>query len=103
MEALLYLAKVGLIYTILYNIYFLFFRNNTNFQANRIYLLFILPLAYLLPFINANTKVATQYQVTLPVIEIGNIATQANTFNWSNMAMYFLHRNFLCFVNRISD
>jgi TonB family protein len=88
METLFYFMTVGVIYAVLYSIYHLFFRNNTNFQANRIYLLFIVPFAFLLPFINSTVKVASQYQVTLPVFEIGNIATQTTAFNWSNAFIY---------------
>jgi TonB family protein len=88
METLFYFMTVGVIYAVLYSIYYLFFRNNTNFQANRIYLLFIVPFAFLLPFINSTVKVASQYQVTLPVFEIGNITTQTTAFNWSNAFIY---------------
>jgi TonB family protein len=88
METLFYFMTVGVIYAVLYSIYHLFFRNNTNFQANRIYLLFIVPFAFLLPFINSTVKVASQYQVTLPVFEIGNITTQTTAFNWSNAFIY---------------
>jgi len=89
METLFYLMTVGAIYAVLYSIYHLFFRNNTNFQANRIYLLAILPFAFLLPFINSTVEVGAQYQVTLPVFEIGSIATQTTAFNWSNAFIYF--------------
>jgi TonB family protein len=89
MELLLYLAKVGILYSLLYLIYFSLFRNNTNFQANRIYLLVIIPIAFLVPFLNTSVNVASDYQVTLPAFEIGEIANQTSSFNWESTILYF--------------
>jgi bla regulator protein blaR1 len=88
METLLYLGKVGIIYSIMYIIYFLLFRKNTNFQASRIYLLGIVPLAFILPFINTNVIVASQYQITLPTFEVGNTMSQSTAFNWYDLSIY---------------
>ncbi len=88
METLLYLVKFGAIYSILYIIYFIFFRKNTNFQVNRIYLLLIIPTAFVLPFINTSVEVATQYQVILPTFELTNLNTETTNFSWSTLSVY---------------
>ncbi len=87
MEALLYLAKAGVIYSVLYLIYFMLFRNNTNFEANRIYLLVIIPIAFILPFINTSVDVATEYQVVLPTVVIGNLTETNTTLDWSSILL----------------
>jgi TonB family protein len=89
MELLIYLAKVGILYSLLYIVYFSLFRNNTNFQANRIYLLVIIPIAFLVPFLNTSVNVASDYQVTLPAFEIGEIANQTSSSNSENTILYF--------------
>ena len=88
MEYLIYILKVGIIYTILYLIYFLLFRKNTNFQTNRTYLLAIIPIAFILPFVNSNVTVNTQYQITLPTFEVGSVATTSSLFNWPEITLY---------------
>ena len=88
MEYLIYILKVGIIYTILYLIYFLLFRKNTNFQTNRTYLLAIIPIAFILPFVNSNVTVNTQYQITLPAFEVGSVATTSSLFNWPEITLY---------------
>jgi TonB family protein len=89
METLLYLAKVGIIYTVLYLIYYMLFRNNTNYNANRIYLLLIIPFSYLLPILNNRVEVATHFQINLPLIEVGKINPVTTAFNWSDLLLYF--------------
>jgi TonB family protein len=89
METLMYLAKVGIIYTVFYLIYYTLFRNNTNYHANRIYLLLILPFSYILPILNSSVEVATQFQINLPVIEVGNTTPVVTAFNWGNLILYF--------------
>jgi len=90
MDTLIYFAKAGLIYGLLYSIYFLLFRNNTNFQANRIYLLLIIPFSFILPVINANVQVNTEYNITLPTFEVGTAAnnTTANSPENIFLAIY---------------
>ncbi|NQX98346.1 MAG: hypothetical protein HRT73_10785, partial [Flavobacteriales bacterium] len=88
MDTLIYFAKSGLIYAMLYSFYYLFFRNNTNFQINRAYLFLILPLSFILPVLNSTVQVAQQYQVVLPTIEIGEIATPTANFNWGDLIVY---------------
>ena len=72
----------------LYSFYYLFFRNNTNFQINRAYLFLILPLSFILPVLNSTVQVAQQYQVVLPTIEISTIVTPAANFNWGDLIIY---------------
>ncbi|MGB0882401.1 MAG: M56 family metallopeptidase [Vicingaceae bacterium] len=88
MDTLIYLLKTGLIYSILFGIYFLLFRKNTNFQANRIYLLVIIPFSFILPLINANISLDTQYQITLPVYEVGNSISNTNLNNIDSILPY---------------
>lgn len=88
MDTLLYLLKAGTIYAALYLIYFALFRNNTNFQANRIYLLAIIPFAFVAPFINSSIDVSTQYQVALPAFEVINPTPTDTSFNWSILTPY---------------
>jgi TonB family protein len=97
MENLIYLLKVGTIYAILYLVYYIFFRKNTNFQANRTYLLSIIPIAFILPFINNNVSVAEQYQIMLPAFEVGLTNTTQTTFNWIETIpyLYFFIAGFL--------
>ncbi|MCO6501071.1 MAG: TonB family protein [Vicingus serpentipes] len=93
MEQLFYLAKVGILYAVLYSIYFLFFRNNTNFQANRIYLLIIIPLSFVLPFININIGLTSEFQVNLPAIEINTLKRITSAgFDWETwiISLYVL-------------
>lgn len=88
MDTLIYFAKTGIIYATLYSLYFLFFRNNTNFQINRAYLILILPLSFILPVLNSTVQVAQEYQVVLPTIEIGAIVTPTASFNWESLIVY---------------
>ncbi len=75
METLIYIGKSGALFTLFYLIYFLFFKNSTFFQVNRFYLLLIIPLSFILPLINWETAINTQYFITLPEIETN---TQTN-------------------------
>jgi len=83
METIIYLLKVGGVYSVLYIIYYALFRNNTNFITNRVYLLTIIPLAFLLPIINMSVAVTESYQITLPTLAIGEIVnTPASIYDW---------------------
>lgn len=88
MEHLLYLAKVGIIYSLLYLIYFFLFRNSTHFQTNRIYLLLIVPLSFILPHLNNSIELIQQYQVTLPIFETSGFLIKSNSFDWSNTILF---------------
>lgn len=88
MDTLIYFVKTGLFYSLLFGFYYLFFRNNTNFQINRAYLILIIPLSFLLPVLNTTVQVAQEYQVVLPTIEISAIATPTVNFNWENLIVY---------------
>ena len=88
METLIYLVKAGIVYGLFYSIYFLLFKNNTNFQANRIYLLLIIPFSFILPFINANVHVNTSYQVTLPTFEVATVTNNISTNTPENFVPY---------------
>jgi TonB family protein len=68
METLIYIGKTGVLFTFFYLIYFLFFKNSTFFQVNRFYLLLIIPISFILPLINWETAINTQYFITLPEI-----------------------------------
>ncbi|TXB66885.1 TonB family protein [Vicingus serpentipes] len=83
MESLFYLLKTGIIYSLFYLFYFLFFRNNTNFQVNRFYLLLSLPLSFIIPIIKTSVTVSSNFQAILPTIELSNISKQSTSFNWS--------------------
>lgn len=88
METLFYILQVGAIYTALFLIYFLFFRNNTNFQVNRIYLLIILPFSFILPIIDFNITTITQFQITLPVYELNNTISNTMEYSWEDVALF---------------
>lgn len=85
METLFYLLKTGIIYSLFYLFYFLFFRNNTNFQVNRFYLLLSLPLSFIIPIIKTSVNVSSNFQAILPTIELSNISAQNNSFSWNDI------------------
>jgi len=81
MEQLLYIGKVGVLFALLYSIYFIFFKNTTLFQANRFYLLLIIPISFILPLINWESSIDTYYTITLPNIDVVNNTLVANSYN----------------------
>ena len=81
MEQLIYIAKVGVLFSLLYSIYFIFFKNTTFFQANRFYLLLIIPISFILPLINWENSIDTYYTITLPNIDVTNNTLTANNYN----------------------
>jgi TonB family protein len=84
MESLIYLLKAGIIYSFLYLFYYLFFRNNTNFQVNRFYLLLALPLSFIIPFIKTSVTVPNQFQAILPTIKLSNTINESTSFDWNS-------------------
>ncbi|MGB0887282.1 MAG: TonB family protein [Vicingaceae bacterium] len=89
MDTLFYFLKVGTIFSALFLIYFLMFRNNTNFQTNRIYLLLIVPISFILPYINFNVSEAAMYHITLPVFEYNNTLSDTSIFSWEDLIIFF--------------
>ena len=89
METLFYIFKVGIIYAALYLIYFGLFRNNTNFQTNRIYLLAIAPLSFLLPLLDFNISETAQYHIMLPTFEYNNTISETMTYSWKDLILFF--------------
>lgn len=81
MEQLIYIGKVGLLFTLLYLIYFIFFKNSTFFQVNRFYLLLIIPISFILPFINWANTITTYYSITLPNIIIGDTSNLSTSYS----------------------
>lgn len=81
MEQLIYIGKVGLLFTLLYLIYFIFFKNSTFFQVNRFYLLLIIPISFILPFINWANTITTYYSITLPNITIGDTSNLSTSYS----------------------
>ncbi len=79
MDQLIYIGKVGLLFTLLYLIYFLFFKNTTFFQVNRFYLLAIIPISFILPIINWGNTITTYYAITLPSVAVDN--TSSTSYN----------------------
>ena len=88
MEILFYILQTGSVYAALFLIYFLLFRNNTNFQTNRIYLLIILPLSFILPLLDFSIPQATQYQITLPTLELSNTLSETMTYSWKDLIFF---------------
>jgi len=93
MEWLYYITKVGGVFTLLYSVYFLLFRKNTYFQLNRVYLLAIIPLSFILPILNSTTIINTQFSIELPTVELLNIqSTVSSVSSWNNILplVYFI-------------
>ena len=89
MEALFYIGEVGLVYTSLYLIYFLMFRNNTYFYLNRLYLLLIIPVSFLLPTVNVQTPLISTYQIVLPSIKVNDVAVNKEVlYGWWDITFY---------------
>ena len=72
MELLTYIGKTSLLFTFFYLIYAIFFKYSTFFQINRLYLILIIPVSFILPLINWETAINTQYYITLPEIITSN-------------------------------
>lgn len=78
MEQLIYIGKVTLLFSALYSVYFLLFKNTTFFQINRWYLLLIIPFSFLLPLINGSGNIDSFYAITLPPIELNSVLNQSS-------------------------
>ena len=70
MEELIYIGKVSLLFSALYLIYFLFFKNTTLFQTNRWYLILIIPFSFILPLVNWSSSINNYYSITLSTVEL---------------------------------
>lgn len=81
MDQFIYIGKVGLLFTLLYLIYFFFFKSSTFFQVNRFYLLLIIPISFILPIINWGNTITTYYAITLPNITIDNTSYLSTTYS----------------------
>jgi len=68
---LIYLFESGLCLLILFSIYQLFFRNETYFHINRLYLLSIVFLAIVVPLVHITIRIPDTRLLTTPVSEIG--------------------------------
>ncbi|PLX18148.1 MAG: hypothetical protein C0597_06495 [Marinilabiliales bacterium] len=72
---LLYLFESGLCLTILFLVYILFFRKETYFKFNRFYLLSIMFLSLVLPFMHINISVKNTQRYEYAINEIGKFKT----------------------------
>jgi beta-lactamase regulating signal transducer with metallopeptidase domain/biopolymer transport protein ExbD len=72
---LLYLFESGVCLTILFLVYLLFFRKETFFQFNRIYLLSIITLSLIIPLTHLNFKVNDSKQFEPYFEKIGQLKT----------------------------
>ncbi len=72
---LLYLFESGLCLTILFLVYALFFRKETYFKFNRIYLISIILLSLLVPFMHININVKDTRRYENAINEIGKFRT----------------------------
>jgi len=72
---LLYLFESGLCLTILVLVYFFFFKNETYFRFNRIYLVSIMFLSLLIPFFHVNLNVADTHRYEFALKRIGEFKT----------------------------
>ncbi|MGM0408633.1 MAG: M56 family metallopeptidase, partial [Bacteroidota bacterium] len=72
---LLYLFESGLCLTILVLVYFFFFKNETYFRFNRIYLVSIMFLSLLIPFFHVNLNVADTHRYEFALKSIGEFKT----------------------------
>ncbi len=72
---LLYLFESGLCLTILFLVYVLFFRKETYFKFNRIYLISIIFLSLFVPFMRINIKVKNTQRYENAINEIGKFRT----------------------------
>ncbi len=68
---LIYLFESGLCLLILFSIYQLFFRNETYFHINRLFLLSIVFLAIVVPLVHITIRIPDTRLLTTPVSEIG--------------------------------
>lgn len=72
---LLYLFESGVCLTILFLVYLLFFRKETFFQFNRVYLLSIITLSLIIPLTHVNFKVNDSKQFEPYFAKIGQLKT----------------------------
>ena len=68
---LLYLFETGLCLSILFLVYVLFFKKETYFNFNRLYLIAIMILALVVPVIHVSLKISSFETIQYPVGEIG--------------------------------
>lgn len=77
MEIALYILKSSVIFSLLYLCYHFVFSKTTFFQINRFYLLLLIPVSLIFPFIETNSELITNsiFVVQLPVMEISSQQT----------------------------
>uniref|UniRef100_UPI003F71F264 carboxypeptidase-like regulatory domain-containing protein n=1 Tax=Dyadobacter sp. TaxID=1914288 RepID=UPI003F71F264 len=92
METLIYLAKTNLYLILFYCCYWLFFRQHTFFQWNRIYLLAAIAASFLLPLIVFYTPVEVAERSTEMVQQVAaNTVTSAapeEQVNWAQLLFW---------------
>lgn len=70
---LLYLFEVSICLSILYSVYYFFFRNETLFRFNRYYLLSIVLFSFLIPLIHLNLRVEDNQKFASYFDKIGSL------------------------------
>ncbi|MDF1671913.1 MAG: M56 family metallopeptidase [Vicingaceae bacterium] len=85
MEQLIYIGKIGGLFTLLYLIYFLFFKNSTFFQVNRFYLLLIIPFSFIIPLINWSETITNYYTISLPTIKLSSSLNASTSYSYMDV------------------
>jgi len=97
----IFLLKSTLCFSLLYLCYRLIFSKTTFFQLNRLYLISIVPLSLILPFIKIgqDSNIQNTFYTILPEITIKNASSIESTAGWINWQLIFWLISALFFIH----